>query len=82
MPVTPGPWPLPVFCTAQMTVPSPCINVCVMDKASGLCQGCLRTLDEITAWGRASDPQRLAILDAVAARRALQSNDSNARSPQ
>ena len=65
-----------------MTVPSPCINVCVMDKASGLCQGCLRTLDEIAAWGRASDPQRLAILDAMAARRALQSNDSNARSPQ
>lgn len=53
-----------------------------MDKASGLCQGCLRTLDEIAAWGRASDPQRLAILDAVAARRADQPKPSTARSPQ
>lgn len=41
-----------------------------MDKASGLCQGCLRTLGEIAAWGSASDAQRLDILDAVAARRA------------
>jgi len=22
-----------------------------MDEASGLCEGCLRTLDEIAAWG-------------------------------
>jgi predicted Fe-S protein YdhL (DUF1289 family) len=28
-------------------VPSPCISVCSMDAASGLCEGCLRTLDEI-----------------------------------
>ena len=33
-------------------VPSPCISVCRMDAASGLCEGCLRTLDEIAAWSR------------------------------
>jgi predicted Fe-S protein YdhL (DUF1289 family) len=32
-------------------LPSPCISVCRMDAASGLCEGCLRTLDEIAAWG-------------------------------
>ena len=32
-------------------LPSPCISVCRMDPASGLCQGCLRTIDEIVAWG-------------------------------
>ncbi len=32
---------------------SPCMSVCVMDEGSGLCQGCLRTLDEIAQWGRA-----------------------------
>lgn len=64
-----------------MTVPSPCINVCVMDKASGLCQGCLRTLDEIAAWGRASDAQRLDILDAVAARRAARPGSSLPATP-
>jgi uncharacterized protein len=31
-------------------VPSPCISVCRMDEDSGLCSGCLRTLDEIAVW--------------------------------
>lgn len=31
-------------------VPSPCINVCRIVPATGLCEGCLRTLDEIAAW--------------------------------
>ena len=35
------------------TVPSPCMSVCQMDEATGLCQGCLRTLDEIVLWGNA-----------------------------
>ncbi len=35
---------------ADAALPSPCISVCRMDAASGLCEGCLRTLDEITAW--------------------------------
>lgn len=35
------------------TVPSPCMSVCQMDEATGLCQGCLRTLDEIALWGNA-----------------------------
>jgi predicted Fe-S protein YdhL (DUF1289 family) len=33
-------------------VPSPCISVCRMDPVTELCEGCLRTLDEIAAWGR------------------------------
>jgi predicted Fe-S protein YdhL (DUF1289 family) len=36
-------------------VPSPCISVCRMNPASGLCDGCLRTLDEIAAWGSMSE---------------------------
>jgi predicted Fe-S protein YdhL (DUF1289 family) len=32
-------------------LPSPCVSVCRMDAASGYCEGCLRTLDEIAAWG-------------------------------
>lgn len=31
-------------------VKSPCISVCAMDDISGLCQGCYRTVEEITAW--------------------------------
>ena len=32
-------------------IPSPCIDVCQIDPASGLCRGCRRTLDEIATWG-------------------------------
>ncbi len=31
-------------------VPSPCISVCIMEKPTGWCAGCLRTLDEIGSW--------------------------------
>ncbi|WP_420839463.1 DUF1289 domain-containing protein [Dechloromonas hankyongensis] len=50
-------------------VSSPCINVCKMDATSGLCVGCFRTLDEITAWSRCDDTARNEILAAVAQRR-------------
>jgi predicted Fe-S protein YdhL (DUF1289 family) len=45
----------PAVREAEGPVPSPCVGVCRMDAASGLCQGCLRTLDEITAWSRLAD---------------------------
>lgn len=46
-----------------MTAPSsPCIKLCVIDKASGLCEGCGRTLQEIATWSRLSEPERLAIM--------------------
>ncbi len=51
-------------------VESPCINVCRMDPQSGLCEGCLRTLEEIAGWSRASDPEKRAILARVATRAA------------
>ena len=35
-------------------VPSPCMSVCQMDAATGWCEGCLRTLEEIGQWGNAS----------------------------
>lgn len=37
------------------TVPSPCMSVCQMDESTGLCEGCLRTLEEIALWGNADD---------------------------
>lgn len=43
-------------------VPSPCINVCRMDAASGWCEGCLRTLDEIAAWGQLEDATKRQVL--------------------
>ncbi|ODS96423.1 MAG: hypothetical protein ABS56_13440 [Lautropia sp. SCN 69-89] len=51
-------------------VPSPCISVCRIDAASGLCEGCLRTLDEIARWGSMSNDARREVWSAIHARRA------------
>lgn len=51
------------------TTRSPCIGVCKIVRATGLCQGCLRTLDEITAWRDASEGERRRILGRVLERR-------------
>jgi len=50
-------------------LPSPCINICRMDAANGLCIGCWRSLDEIAGWAIADDTVRATILAAVARRR-------------
>ena len=51
-------------------VTSPCIQVCVIDEESGLCRGCLRSLDEIARWGALGDAARAEVMDALPARRA------------
>lgn len=51
-------------------VASPCISVCRMDASTGLCEGCLRTIDEIAAWSVLDDDARHAVWDAIARRRA------------
>jgi predicted Fe-S protein YdhL (DUF1289 family) len=50
-------------------IESPCINICEIDPATRLCQGCYRTLGEIAAWADASDATKQLILGAVAQRR-------------
>lgn len=50
------------------TVPSPCVSVCQMDEATGLCQGCLRTLDEIGLWGNADDAFKRVVWTRIEAR--------------
>jgi predicted Fe-S protein YdhL (DUF1289 family) len=42
-------------------VPSPCQSVCIMHPDTGLCEGCLRTIDEIAAWSRMDNPAKLAV---------------------
>jgi predicted Fe-S protein YdhL (DUF1289 family) len=52
-------------------VVSPCVSVCRLDPAQGLCTGCFRTMDEIAGWSEMTIGERARVLDAVAARRAL-----------
>ena len=51
-------------------VPTPCIGVCKMDEASGLCTGCARTGDEVAAWQDAGADYKLRVWRDLPARRA------------
>jgi len=50
-------------------VKSPCIKVCQMDPARGLCLGCARTLDEIARWAAFTDQERERILAQLPSRK-------------
>ena len=39
---------------------SPCISVCQMQTATGLCEGCFRTRNEIAAWGNSGNDAKQA----------------------
>ena len=50
------------------TVPSPCISVCQMEDAAGLCLGCRRTVDEIRDWIIMTPEEKRAVLARIALR--------------
>jgi len=45
-----------------MTIESPCVNICEVDRAQRRCRGCGRTLEEIGNWVRYSPTQRARIM--------------------
>ncbi len=48
---------------------SPCVNVCTMDRTTGWCLGCARTIREISNWSAKPAEERQAILAALPARK-------------
>ena len=59
---------------------SPCIRVCILDPATGLCEGCGRTREEIGTWYRLTEEDRLRIMAELPERirKAFASDDENA----
>jgi predicted Fe-S protein YdhL (DUF1289 family) len=49
-------------------VDSPCIKLCSIHPTERLCIGCLRTIEEITAWGRMAADVRRTIIAELPAR--------------
>jgi uncharacterized protein len=41
---------------------SPCVKICVIDASSGHCEGCGRTMPEISGWLRLSEPERQSVM--------------------
>lgn len=59
---------------SSLNVPSPCTSVCRMNRDSGLCEGCLRTIDEICQWSQATPELKRVVWGRIAERaQALQS---------
>jgi prolyl-tRNA editing enzyme YbaK/EbsC (Cys-tRNA(Pro) deacylase)/predicted Fe-S protein YdhL (DUF1289 family) len=46
---------------ADAQTPSPCIAICRMNDALGLCEGCFRTRGEIAGWSAAGDDAKRAV---------------------
>ena len=44
------------------SIESPCVNICVMDDASGWCLGCGRTIAEIAGWSSGNAAWRDAVI--------------------
>ena len=47
---------------------SPCISHCIIDTDNGCCEGCWRTLDEISAWRTMQETTKLATLELLKTR--------------
>lgn len=52
------------------SVPSPCISLCRVDAQTRWCDGCLRTLDEISKWSRLDATGKRLIWQAIGQRAA------------
>ena len=50
-------------------LPSPCTKDCKITPATGLCRGCLRTIQEIISWGGADETEQARVLAAIEQRR-------------
>ena len=53
---------------SRTLIETPCVDVCEVDEATGLCIGCRRSLAEIAAWGAMSAEERRRIMGALSGR--------------
>ncbi len=53
---------------SQRPMITPCISICTL-RDDGLCEGCLRTTDEIGNWGSMSDSERQRVMFEVLPKR-------------
>ncbi|MEQ1653086.1 MAG: DUF1289 domain-containing protein [Hyphomicrobium sp.] len=55
--------------TSEPAMESPCVQICVIDAATGLCKGCLRTRGEIAVWSSITNAERRKIMGELPARK-------------
>ena len=60
---------MPPSSAPPRAIPTPCVQVCIVDGQSGLCLGCYRTLGEIGGWSGFDDAKRAALMTELPGRR-------------
>ena len=50
-------------------VKSPCIKICEMDYNTGFCEGCNRTIEEISKWSSMTELEKLRVLEEIQVRK-------------
>lgn len=66
----------------EVAISTPCIRICAIDPASGLCRGCGRSVEEIAAWGGLDEPTRRRIMDVLPQRMAAAMAGADAGAPE
>jgi len=46
-------------------IETPCVKICTLDAAQGLCLGCGRTVAEIAAWAGLTPAERRRVIDTL-----------------
>ena len=52
-------------------LPSPCISICKLNKSTGFCDGCFRTINEISQWPSMTDVERMSLLETLRQRQGI-----------
>ena len=52
-------------------LPSPCISICKLNKSTGFCDGCFRTINEISQWTSMTDVERMSLLEILRQRQGI-----------
>jgi predicted Fe-S protein YdhL (DUF1289 family) len=55
-------------------IDSPCIGICAIDEANGLCRGCYRNINEIKTWFEMSQAEKTNLLITLEERQLQQAN--------
>ena len=64
------------FMNAEPLPASPCVGICLLDPATRVCRGCLRTIAEIAGWPGASTAEKRAILARLDQRRLMPAKET------
>jgi predicted Fe-S protein YdhL (DUF1289 family) len=57
-------------------IETPCVSVCEIDRPTGLCRGCGRSVPEIARWSKMTSIERRQIMSELPARKAARLGDA------